>query len=79
MPAFFHLLTSPANFCYPVYTLIVIHCGACTLPEKEVQYRMRCCRDQGVPVTNYGILIAHLNGILRRTVEPFPDIAALLK
>ena len=58
---------------------LVIHCGACTLPEKEVQYRMRCCRDQGVPVTNYGILIAHLNGILRRTVEPFPDIAALLK
>ena len=57
---------------------LVVHCGACTLPPREVRYRLRCCQDQGVPVTNYGILIAYLNGILPRTVELFPQVAALL-
>ncbi len=57
---------------------MVIHCGGCMLNEREVRYRLRCCEDQGVPVTNYGILIAYLNGILKRTVEPFPDIAGLV-
>ncbi len=57
---------------------MVIHCGGCMLNEREVRYRLRCCEDQGIPVTNYGILIAYLNGILKRTVEPFPDIAALI-
>ena len=57
---------------------LVIHCGACTLPPREMRYRLRCCQDQGVPVTNYGILIAYLNGILPRTVELFPQVAALL-
>lgn len=50
---------------------LVIHCGGCTLPQREMKYRQRCCADQGVPITNYGILIAHLNGILKRTLEPF--------
>lgn len=50
---------------------LVIHCGGCTLPQREMKYRQRCCVDQGVPITNYGILIAHLNGILKRTLEPF--------
>ncbi len=57
---------------------MVIHCGGCMLNEREVRYRIRCCEDQGVPVTNYGILIAYLNGILKRTVEPFPSVADLL-
>ncbi len=57
---------------------LVVHCGACMLSQREVRYRLRCCRDQGIPVTNYGILIAYLNGILKRTVEPFPQIATLL-
>ncbi len=57
---------------------MVIHCGGCMLNEREVRYRIRCCEDQGIPVTNYGILIAYLNGILKRTVEPFPDIAKLI-
>ncbi len=52
---------------------MVIHCGACTLNEREVKYRLRCCADQGVPVTNYGVFIAHLNGILPRTLQPFPE------
>lgn len=58
---------------------LVIHCGACMLNPREVKYRLRCCQDQGIPVTNYGILIAYLNGILKRTVAPFPDVAKLLK
>ena len=58
---------------------LVVHCGACMLNPREVKYRLRCCEDQGIPVTNYGILIAYLNGILKRTVEPFPDVAKLLK
>ena len=33
-----------------------------------------CIRDRGVPITNYGITIAYINGILRRTLGPFPDI-----
>ena len=58
---------------------MVIHCGGCTLPEREMKYRLACANDQGIPVTNYGILIAYLNGILKRTVEPFEGLAELLK
>lgn len=57
------------------YSLIV-HCGGCMLNEREVKYRLSCARDEGIPVTNYGILIAYVTGILKRSVEIFPDIAA---
>lgn len=50
---------------------LVIHCGGCMLSKKQMRWRQHCCAEQRVPVTNYGILIAHLNGILRRAVEPF--------
>ena len=53
---------------------LIIHCGACMLNEKEMQHRIRCAQQQGVPITNYGITIAYINGILKRTLEPFPDI-----
>lgn len=58
---------------------LIIHCGACMLNEREMQYRAKCAAEQGVPMTNYGIAIAHMNGILKRTVEPFGDIAKLLE
>ena len=58
---------------------MVVHCGGCTLNGREMKYRLGCAREQGVPMTNYGVLIAYLNGILARTLEPFPDLAALLK
>lgn len=58
---------------------LVIHCGGCMLTRRQMRWRQRCCVDQKVPVTNYGILIAHLNGILKRTLEPFGDTAALLQ
>lgn len=48
---------------------MVIHCGGCMLSRRQMRYRQRCCVDQGVPVTNYGILIAFLNGILSRSLE----------
>ena len=55
---------------------MVIHCGGCMLNEREVRYRTKCAVDQGVPITNYGILIAHMNGILKRSVEIFPELYA---
>ena len=58
---------------------LVVHCGGCMLNEREVRYRMKCAVDQGVPITNYGILIAHLNGILKRSVEIFPELAEQIK
>ena len=58
---------------------LVVHCGACMLNEREMKYRLACARDQGVAMTNYGILIAYIHGILKRSVEPFSDIAALLE
>lgn len=58
---------------------LIVHCGACMLNEREMKYRLACAKDQGIAMTNYGILIAHVHGILKRSLEPFPDIAALLK
>ncbi|MBQ9805040.1 MAG: [Clostridia bacterium] len=57
---------------------LVVHCGGCMLNERDMRYRLRACQDADIPVTNYGTLIAYLNGILPRTLEPFPDIASLL-
>lgn len=57
---------------------MIIHCGACMLNEREMQYRSKCAADQNIPFTNYGITIAYINGILKRTVEPFPEIYKLL-
>ena len=56
----------------------VIHCGGCMLNERELRYRMKCAQDQGVPFTNYGVAIAHLKGILRRSLGPFPQLQSLL-
>lgn len=57
---------------------LIVHCGGCMLNEREMQSRNRRAKEQGVPMTNYGILIAYMTGILKRSVELFPDIAALL-
>ena len=51
---------------------MVIHCGGCMLNEREMKYRMKCSLDQGIPFTNYGITIAYLKGILKRSVKIFP-------
>ncbi len=57
---------------------LVIHCGGCMLNRREMDYRRKTAEDAGVPFTNYGILIAQLRGILKRSVELFPDIHRLL-
>ena len=57
---------------------MVIHCGGCMLNTREMRYRQRNAQNCGVPITNYGVAIAHLHGILARSVAPFPQIAALL-
>ena len=57
----------------------VIHCGGCMTTEREVLYRMKCAVDQGVPFTNYGIAIAHMTGILERSVRVFPELSRIMK
>ena len=56
---------------------LVVHCGGCMLNEREMKYRIACCRDQKVPITNYGILIARITGILNRSLTPFPEFQKL--
>ena len=53
---------------------LIIHCGGCMLNSREMKYRLTCAQNQGVPMTNYGIAIAYMKGILARSIEVFPDI-----
>ncbi|MBR0027661.1 MAG: [Clostridia bacterium] len=59
------------------YSLIV-HCGGCMLTEKEMKHRIESANNSNVPIVNYGIAIAHMNGILKRSLEPFPEIRKTL-
>lgn len=58
---------------------LVIHCGGCMLTERDLSYRKKTAEDEGVPFTNYGIVLAHMNGILERSVAMFPEVAELLR
>lgn len=58
---------------------LVIHCGGCMLTERELSYRKKTAEDEGVPFTNYGIAMAFMNGILKRSVALFPEVAELLE
>lgn len=53
---------------------LIIHCGGCMLTEREVRYRMKCAEDQEIPFTNYGVTIAYMQGILKRSLGVFPDL-----
>ncbi|MDR1930554.1 MAG: [FeFe] hydrogenase H-cluster maturation GTPase HydF [Treponema sp.] len=57
---------------------MIIHCGACMLNDRELRYRRDCAADQRVAFTNYGVAIAHIQGILRRCIAVFPHILAEL-
>ena len=57
---------------------MIVHCGGCMLNEREMKYRIACAKDQNIPMTNYGILIAYIQGILKRSVEPFPAVSMML-
>lgn len=54
---------------------LIVHCGGCMLNEKEMKYRLTCAKEQGVPIVNYGVAIAQMHGILKRSLEIFPEIA----
>ena len=57
---------------------LVIHCGGCMLNEREMKYRVKQTLDSGTPITNYGTAIAHMNGILKRSLMPFPEAVKAL-
>ena len=58
---------------------LIIHCGGCMLNEKEMQHRYQEALAQKIPMTNYGLAIAHMHGILKRSLSIFPELAAQLK
>ena len=58
---------------------VVIHCGGCMLTEREMQYRIREAQDREIPFTNYGMVIAHTHGILKRSLEIFPSVLSELQ
>lgn len=58
---------------------LVIHCGGCMLNETEMKSRVARAKSAGVPIVNYGIAIAQMHGILRRSLEAFPEILSLLE
>lgn len=52
---------------------LILHCGGCMLNENEMQSRLRFAVERNVPITNYGIAIAYMNGILKRSLAPLPE------
>jgi [FeFe] hydrogenase H-cluster maturation GTPase HydF len=58
---------------------MIVHCGGCMLNRKEMSFRIQAAQDAGVPIVNYGVLIAYLKGILWRSLGPFPDLQAKLE
>ena len=58
---------------------LVVHCGGCMLNEREMKYRLKCSVDQNTPMTNYGTAIAYMNGILKRSLAPFPEIQSIIE
>lgn len=68
-------LTSGASFPTNLQPYkLVLHCGGCMLQPRVVQYREQLAAEAGVPFTNYGVLIAYMNGILQRSLSIFPDL-----
>lgn len=58
---------------------LIVHCGACMLNRREMLYRIMQAQEAGVPIVNYGVLIAHLHGVLKRALSPFPQALAVLE
>ena len=72
--------SSGTSFCddFSKYKMI-IHCGGCMLNEKEMKYRQKTAKDNNIPITNYGIAIAYMNGILKRSTGIFPELEGIFK
>ncbi len=58
---------------------LIIHCGACMINRKEMLHRLMVAQRAGVPVVNYGVLIAYVMGILPRVLKPFPEVAGIME
>jgi [FeFe] hydrogenase H-cluster maturation GTPase HydF len=58
---------------------LIVHCGACMLNRREMLFRLATAREAGVPIVNYGVLIAHVHGILKRVLAPFPLARMILE
>ncbi len=58
---------------------LVAHCGGCMINEREMQWRIKHVTAAGLPIVNYGVAIAYLQGILERSLRPFPELHALLQ
>ena len=57
---------------------VIVHCGGCMLNDMEMKHRMSVAKEKGVPMVNYGVAIAGMNGILKRSIEPFAEAFKLL-
>jgi len=58
---------------------LIIHCGACMINRKEMLHRLMMAQQAGVPMVNYGVLIAYVLGILKRALAPFPQALEILE
>jgi [FeFe] hydrogenase H-cluster maturation GTPase HydF len=58
---------------------LMVHCGACMINRKEMLHRIMVAQAAGVPTVNYGVLIAHVLGILNRALKPFPEALRILE
>ncbi|MGE5617979.1 MAG: [FeFe] hydrogenase H-cluster maturation GTPase HydF [Sphingomonadaceae bacterium] len=58
---------------------LVVHCGGCMINRKEMLHRIRVAEDAGVPIVNYGVLLAKVQGVLRRALQPFPLAQRILE
>ena len=57
---------------------LIVHCGGCMLNEKEMQHRLSSAARAGAPMVNYGVAIAQMHGILKRSLAPFPKLQEIL-
>lgn len=57
---------------------LVLHCGGCMITERDVMSRMERAKEENIPFTNYGITIAYMNGILKRSIKVFPELNKLI-
>ncbi|MBE6794763.1 MAG: [FeFe] hydrogenase H-cluster maturation GTPase HydF [Ruminococcaceae bacterium] len=58
---------------------LVVHCGGCMLNNREMEYRLNMAKAEGVAMVNYGVLIAHIHGILKKSLSPFKNLTKLLE
>lgn len=58
---------------------MVVHCGGCMLNQREMEYRINSAKAESTPIVNYGVLIAHVHGILRRSLSPFENLKSIIE